>query len=129
MGQRDRRGHREDTEGTLWKMGHRGECGDVGDTRVTQGDVGHTDLVVAVDGDGRWLDQAHPESLVGLEGETLLGLVRDLGMGTRGHRDMGMAVSQAGRQPPNPQPGLVTSHVPMLSLSMTWIHACSCPHP
>lgn len=36
---------------------------------------GRTDLVVAVDGDGRGLDQAHPELLVGLEGETLLGLM------------------------------------------------------
>lgn len=66
--------------------GHRGECGGGGDLEVTQGDAGRTDLVVAVDGDGRGLDQAHPEPLVGLEGETLLGLVRDLGTRTQGGR-------------------------------------------
>lgn len=42
---------------------------------MAPGHVAPTDLVVAVDGDGCGLDQAHLELLVGLEGEALLGLV------------------------------------------------------
>lgn len=85
----------------MWKQGRqRGECGGGGDLRVTQGDTGRTDLVVAVDGDGRGLDQAHLESLVGPEGETLLGLVRDLRTGTQGHGDGSQPGWESASQPP-----------------------------
>lgn len=120
VGQRDRRGHRGDF---VEDRGHRGECGDRGDLEVTQGDMGRTDLVVAVDGDGRGLDQAHLESLVGLEGETLLGLVGDLGTGTRGWG------WQSARPCPQPCPHVVPVHDldPSLSLSPP-LRSFSCSH-